>query len=116
MTEHDELTAEDGQLLDLVTAVLVDPNVHTDLRMRLHNEITELLRTTHEHLYGPPGRQPHEPPAPSDEGQLPDMLRAVLVDPNLHTDLRMRLHREIPELLRAARRRTAVPAQPPSRG
>jgi hypothetical protein len=53
MNEHPEtheLPDEDGQLVDLVTSVLVDPNLHTDLRMRLHREITELLRTTHEDL------------------------------------------------------------------
>ena len=29
------LEGEDKQLVDLVTAVLVDPNLHTDTRMRL---------------------------------------------------------------------------------
>jgi hypothetical protein len=30
---------------------------------------------------------------------MPDLLTAVLVDPNLYTDLRMRLHRDIRALL-----------------
>ena len=50
------LGAEDGQLVDLVTAALVDPNLHTDTRMRISKEITELLRATHDDQYGPNGR------------------------------------------------------------
>jgi hypothetical protein len=34
--------------------------------------------------------------------RVPSLLRAVLVDPNLHTDARMRLYREIPEMVRVA--------------
>jgi hypothetical protein len=41
--------------------------------------------------------------APEDR-ELVDLLRAVLVDPNLHTDRQMRLHREISAILRSARR------------
>ena len=40
------LEGEDKRLVDLVTAVLVDPNVHTDVRMRLHREIAEALRSS----------------------------------------------------------------------
>ena len=38
------LDGEDKQLVDLVTSVLVDPNIHTDTRMRLFEEISRLLR------------------------------------------------------------------------
>ena len=43
------------------------------------------------------------------------MLSSVLVDPNLHTDVRMRIHREISEILRGAvngRQRAAVGSAP----
>ena len=98
-----ERRSEDGTLVDLVTAALVDPNLHTDTRMRISNEITELLRATHEDQYGPDGREAHERMAAQHDHQVSSMLEAVLVDPNLRTDLRMRLHREITEILRAAR-------------
>ena len=42
-----KLGAEDGKLVDLVTAALVDPTLHTDTRMRLHEQITRLLHTPH---------------------------------------------------------------------
>ena len=38
-----QLAAQDTQLVDLMTAVLVDPNLYTDLRMRLHREIRQVL-------------------------------------------------------------------------
>jgi hypothetical protein len=98
-----KLGAEDGKLVDLVTAALVDPNLHTDTRMHIANRITELLRGTHEDLYGRDGRERHERTAAEHDHQVPRMLEAVLVDPNLHTDLRMRLHREIEEILRTLR-------------
>lgn len=103
MNEHEEtkeLAGDDRQLVDLVTAVDVDPNLHTDLRMRLHREITALLRATREDQYGLAGREVHQRALEAHSDHLPDLLTAVLVDPNLHTDMRMRLHREIPELLR----------------
>jgi hypothetical protein len=40
--------AEDRDLVDLVTAVLVDSNLRTDLIMRLHREVSAILRATHE--------------------------------------------------------------------
>ena len=101
------LTGADAHLVELVTSVLVDPTLHTDLRMRLSREITEMVTRAHEELYGPvdgPARcealQRALPPAGD---QVSSLLAAVLVDPNLHTDLRMRLVREIPELIRTAR-------------
>jgi hypothetical protein len=39
------LAGTDKQLVDLLTAVLVDPHLHTDTRMRLHREISEILQT-----------------------------------------------------------------------
>lgn len=94
---------EDRRLVDLATAALVDPNLHTDLRMRLHREITELLRVTHEGAHGPAGREVHRRAREAHGDHLPDLLTAVLVDPNVHTDMRTRLHREIQEMLLAAR-------------
>lgn len=93
------LPAEDGKLVDLVGDVLVDPSLHTDTRMRISNEISELLRAAHEDLYGREGHEKYERTAATHDYHVPRMLEAVLVDPNLHTDVRMRLHREIEELL-----------------
>lgn len=116
-----KLETEDAKLLDLVTAVAVDPNLHTDLRMRLHEEITELLRATHEHIYGAAVRQVDgrgeqavrgdgtpEPATVTDDPRLAKLLKAMLVDPNLHTDMRMRLHDQIPKLVETARRHAAT--------
>jgi hypothetical protein len=86
-----------------VTAALVDPNLHADTRMHISTQITELLRGTHEDLYGRDGRDRRERVAAEHDHQVAKMLEAVLVDPNLHTDLRLRLHREIEEILRSAR-------------
>jgi hypothetical protein len=35
-------------------------------------------------------------------GPLPDVLAVVLVDPNLHTDTSMRLHKQIVQILDSA--------------
>lgn len=108
------LAPEDGHLVDLAAAALVDPNLHADLRLRLHREITELVATTHETIHGP--AHPDTPrlpaagePAPQDQSASVALLQSLLVDPNLHTDLRMRLHREIPEMVRAAHERARRP-------
>ena len=88
-----ELSHADGRLVDLVRAALVDPNIHTDTRMHICDQITELLRThspSHEALA--PARQP-------DHDQLPGVLESVLTDPTIHTDTRARLHREIQKIL-----------------
>jgi hypothetical protein len=90
-----ELSHADGRLVDLVRTALVDPNIHTDTRMHICEQITELLRThspSHDALA--PARQP-------DHDQLPGVLESVLTDPNIHTDTRARLHREIREILEA---------------
>jgi hypothetical protein len=99
------LTAEDRELVDLLRAVLVDPNLHTDRRMRLHREISAVLRAVHRDLYGHSAGAAGEAEEQAPGGQaelLPDLLTAVLVDPNLYTDLRMRLHREIRAVLQSA--------------
>jgi hypothetical protein len=96
--DHDKsiaLQAEDGELVDLLTAVLVDPNLHTDRRMRLYQQVDAILRAARGDLYGAPVADGPEPMLERTDHELPDLLRAVLVDPNLYTDLRMRLHREI---------------------
>lgn len=95
MRDHDSSTplrAQDREIIDLLTAVLVDPNLHTDRRMRLHQQVGAILRATRRDLHG---EGVVDAPEEASEKHLPDLLRAVLVDPNLYTDLRMRLHREI---------------------
>jgi hypothetical protein len=96
------LAGEDRQLVDLLRAVLVDPTLHTDRRMRLHREIRAVLRAAHRELYGEPADEAHSDALEADGDHLPDLLSTVLVDPNLYTDLRMRLHREIRAVLRSA--------------
>jgi hypothetical protein len=95
------LHAGDRELVDLLSAVLVDPSLHTDRRMRLHRQVRAILRTAHDELYAECAGEAG-PGAPGAHEQLPDLLTAVLVDPNLYTDLRMRLHREIRALLGGA--------------
>lgn len=93
------LPAEDAELVDLLTAVLVDPNLHTDRRMRLHHEISAVLRAIQRDLYGESGGESRYEAIEADSGELPDLLTTVLVDPNLHSDLRMRIHRDIRAIL-----------------
>lgn len=105
MSARDQATAlpaEDERLVDLVSAVLVDPNLHTDERLRLHQEITELLRSTREDLPRPPSPRTRPEVPEVHANALQSLLTSVLVDPNLHTDLRMRLHEEIREVLGGA--------------
>jgi len=89
----------DHQLVDLVRTALVDPNIHTDTRMQICNQIVELLRTHGSASSAAP--RPHAAPHRFAYEQLPDVLESVLTDPNLHTDTRARLHWEIRELLAA---------------
>ena len=93
------LAAEDRELVDLLRAVLVDPNLHTDRRMRLHREISAVLRSARRNLCGASADDAYEHALDTDGERMPDLLTAVLVDPNLYTDLRMRLHRDIRALL-----------------
>jgi hypothetical protein len=95
-----ELSPDDHRIVDLVSTALVDPNLHTDTRMRLHEEITQILRRAHEDTYGASGHDTHEQRLADHDHHLPKVLESVLVDPNLNTDRRMRLHQEISELLR----------------
>ena len=108
--------AADVHLVDLVSAALVDPNLHTDSRMRLHGELRELIESSR---HGLRGRATSEAPALSPERsesgaaevlaarELAEVLSAVLVDPNLHTDTRLRLHEQIPEMIRGVRQQDA---------
>jgi hypothetical protein len=99
-----ELGARDIEVLRLLDAALADPSIHTDMRLHIGHEITELLRATHHDVYGAAeGRAIHEQELAAHGERLGDLVRAVLVDPNVHTEARMRIQREIPELLRAAR-------------
>jgi uncharacterized protein (UPF0147 family) len=105
-----QLGPHDRKFIDLVTAALVDPNIHTDVRMRLYEEITEIVRDAHQDLHRRvvaagerylvnAGRQP----VPMDSDGVRDLLAEVLVDPNLHTDTRLRLYDEISRRLRDAK-------------
>jgi hypothetical protein len=97
--------ATDGELLDLVQAALRDPNLHTDVRLRIARQITELVRATQCELYGDSAPEEHERALAAHGGHVPSLLEAVLVDPNLHTDMRMRIYRDIPQMLRDERQR-----------
>jgi hypothetical protein len=120
------LTDDAGGLVDLVSAVLVDPNLHTDQRMRLHQQIIELLRSTHETAHDAAmqqaGRVTSHPagdrvttgsPRLSDTPPAARVLAAVLVAPDLHTDMRMRLYDQIPKLIRRAREAGGARRPPP---
>ncbi|MBV8430134.1 MAG: hypothetical protein JO244_03165, partial [Solirubrobacterales bacterium] len=82
------MVAEDRKLANLVSAVMEDPNLHTDLRMQLGAEIRDLVRTAPQ----PHGTTRHlETPRRATEaagGQVADLVQAVPSDPNLHTDTR----------------------------
>ena len=96
-------SAEDRHLVDLVTAALVDPNIHTDMRMRLNEQISDVLSKAQPDVHVEPGQALHERKSQPGEPRLPKVLESVLTDPNLPTDTRMRLRREILELLPANR-------------
>jgi hypothetical protein len=96
---------EDRHLVDLLATVLVDPSIHTDTRLHLYHQIDETLRDAHEDLHGPAGADVHRQALRAHDQRLPDVLTSLLVDPNLHTDTRMRLHHEIAAILASARGR-----------
>jgi hypothetical protein len=96
-----QLPREDRRLVDLVDAGLMDPSLHTDLRLRLSGEIAALLQGARAEL-SPPGGAAHKPVAAARVADPANLLSAVLEDPNLDTDLRLRLHREISDLLASA--------------
>ena len=80
----------------------MDPNLDTDARLRLHHTIAEIVRRAHVDVHGPAGHEVHARALEAHGGRLPDLLAAVLVDPNLHTDTRMRLHKQIARILDSA--------------
>src|SRR5581483_9140355 len=90
---------EDRQLVRLVNNVLVDPNLHTDQRLRLAHEITGVLRAAHEAVYGPEGSEAQRRAHETRDNHVPSLVEATLVDPNLHTDTRMHLHQQISAIL-----------------
>ena len=100
--EKKRLEPGDQRLVDLLQDVLVDPNLHTDTRLRPHQEIGEILRGAHIDLHGPAGHEVHARALETHGGRLPDLLATVLVDPNLHTDTRLRLHEQIAQILDSA--------------
>ena len=91
------LSAKDSELVDTVSAALEDPELSTDQRTRLENEIADVVRKAHEDIHGDAGREAHDELARKHE-RVDRLLHAVLVDPELHTDLRMRLLHEIPKV------------------
>ena len=95
------ISGKDGQLVDLVSAALEDPELSTDRRMRLHKEIASVLRKAHQDVHGDAGREAHDQLAREHE-RVDRLLHAVMVDPDLHTDLRMRLIHDIPKVTEAA--------------
>ena len=104
-----QLDGDDEKLVDLVTAVLVDPNLNTDRRMRLHDEISHAVQAAHEGLHGPEQRASRKAVTEPDGG-VQKLLESVLVDPDLTTATRMRLHHEIPTLIRTARAQAGAPS------
>jgi len=109
--------AADVHLVDIVSTALVDPELHTDARMRLHRELTELIESARHGLSGLEITEAStQSPESADGGsaevvaahKLSKVLSAVLVDPSLHTDTRVRLNEQIPEMIRAAHKQPAV--------
>ena len=103
--QKEGLDGSDQYLVDYASAALVDPNLHTDTRMRLHAALTELV---HDAM-----RKAHEQSVTPEDGEAAKMLEAILVDPNLHADARMRLHEQIPDLVWAADEDAAAHARKP---
>ena len=99
------LGSEDRHLVDLLATVLVDPAIHTDARLRLYHDTEQILHDAHEEIHGAAGPDVHRRALKTHQDWLPDVLASVLVDPNLHTDTRLRLHQEIAEILSNADRR-----------
>ncbi len=102
-----ELDQDDKELVQLVTTVLADSSLQQDLRLKIRREIEALLRETHEDVYCAAvlevhGETPHEASMLDHDPQVAKLLEAMLVDPTLHTDTRMRLYHEIPQLVETA--------------
>ena len=101
-SHESHLADDDRRLIELLDSVLVDPNLHTDTRLRVHAEIDEILRGAHNELHRAAGPEVYARKLEVHDGHLPDVLASVLVDPNLHTDTRLRLHHQIAEILSSA--------------
>jgi hypothetical protein len=95
-----ELDEEDRKLLALVTEALADPNLDAQPRERLRAQIFALLNETHEWVYGAPSTAT----PPIADPAVTGLLEGLLADPDLHTDTRMRLYREISELVLSTHR------------
>ena len=81
-------SAEDRHLVDLVSAALVDPNIHTDTRIRLCDQISAILHTARADLQAGSGHQPQD--RISRPREVPKVQESVLADPTVHTDTRTR--------------------------
>ena len=97
--QTNRLASEDQKLVDLLRDALVDPNLHTDTRLRLYQDIVEMLREADVDMHGLARSDPNAPALAAHGGRLPELLATVLVDPNVHTDTRMRLHEQIARIL-----------------
>ncbi len=105
-----ELDRDDRELVALVTTVLTDSSLKEELRLKIHHEIEDLLRDTHGDVYSAAvlevrGEVPHHGGHPAlldHDPEVARLLEAMLVDPTLHTDTRMRLYQEIPQLVESA--------------
>lgn len=98
--------AEDRHLVDLVSTAMTDPNLHTDTRMRLGRDLRRVLRDAPRTHHARTEEEPDDDAPIRLEPPPTRLLEAALIDPNLHTDARMRLHREIPAMVRRARMQT----------
>ncbi len=94
-----QLSTEDGRLVDLVSKALVDPDLHTATRMRLRHDISKVLHETRTETEGVSAPEPEKPAHIPHDQHVAHMLEEILVDPDLNTDRRMRLHREIFDLV-----------------
>jgi hypothetical protein len=97
------LPTVDRDLIDLLSAALDDPALHDDIRARLRHEIGRLLQIAYDDLYGEAGAVTHERAMAAGPHELPAALELVLVDPNLHTDMRARIYQSISDLLAQTR-------------
>ena len=105
-----QLSEEDRELIDLVAGALVDPKLQADARMRLHDDIAEIVRDAYQDVNrravaagARPAGETRKPPPSTNADGVRDLLAEVLVDPNLHTDTRLRLYDEISNSLREAK-------------
>ncbi len=86
-----------GMLVDLLSAALEDPELSAEQRTRLRKEIEKVLWTAHEDEHGHAGHAPR-----AHEHDQVDLIRAVLVNPDIHTDTRMRIVQQISKVRESA--------------